>query len=41
MAEEGAGEGSGGLNGVGMGAGAVTMDMFQSFLHRNGEGGQS
>ncbi|KAH9068250.1 hypothetical protein EDB83DRAFT_2674706 [Lactarius deliciosus] len=32
----GAGEGSGGL----MSAGAVTMDMFQSFMHRNGEGGQ-
>ena len=34
----GAGEGNGGING--MGANAVTMDMFQSFLHRNGEGGQ-
>ena len=36
-ASGGAGEG---LNGMGANLNTVTMDMFQSFMHRNGEGGQ-
>lgn len=43
----GGGPGAGGEGGVGMGGmppgatGGVTMDMYQSFMHRSGEGGQS
>lgn len=38
---DGAGAGTGASKGGGgLMAGAVTMDMFQSFLHRNGEGSQ-
>jgi hypothetical protein len=39
----GDGPGAGGLNGVGMphgAAGGVTLGMYQSFMQRNGEGGQ-